>query len=48
LNLDYTRHIAKSKKSRWMTCINLSRDETLISKNRKPFNMMADEDNFYM
>ena len=26
----------------------LSRDETQISKNRKPFNTMSDEDNFYM
>ena len=26
----------------------LSRDETQIPKNRKPFNMMSDEDNFYM
>ena len=25
-----------------------TRDETLISKNRKPFNMMADENKFYM
>jgi hypothetical protein len=26
----------------------LSRDETQILKNRKPFNTMSDEDNFYM